>query len=38
MSSHVLTPGRYVGAADIEDDGERFEVKMQRLQRNLEPS
>jgi type I restriction enzyme M protein len=27
----VLTPGRYVGAADIEDDGERFEEKMKRL-------
>jgi type I restriction enzyme M protein len=28
---HVLTPGRYVGAADIEDDGEPFEDKMKRL-------
>ena len=28
---HVLTPGRYVGAADVEDDGEPFEEKMQRL-------
>jgi type I restriction enzyme M protein len=27
----VLTPGRYVGAADIEDDGEPFEEKMERL-------
>jgi type I restriction enzyme M protein len=27
----VLTPGRYVGAADVEDDGEGFEVKMKRL-------
>ena len=27
----VLTPGRYVGAADIEDDGEAFEEKMKRL-------
>ena len=27
----VLTPGRYVGAADIEDDGEGFEEKMRRL-------
>jgi type I restriction enzyme M protein len=27
----VLTPGRYVGAADIEDDGEVFEDKMKRL-------
>jgi type I restriction enzyme M protein len=28
---HVLTPGRYVGAAAAEDDGEPFEEKMQRL-------
>jgi type I restriction enzyme M protein len=28
---HVLTPGRYVGAADVEDDGEPFEDKMARL-------
>ena len=28
---HVLTPGRYVGAAEQEDDGERFEEKMLRL-------
>jgi type I restriction enzyme M protein len=28
---HVLTPGRYVGAAEQEDDGEVFEEKMQRL-------
>lgn len=28
---HVLTPGRYVGAADQEDDGEVFEEKMARL-------
>jgi type I restriction enzyme M protein len=27
----VLTPGRYVGAEDVEDDGEGFEVKMTRL-------
>jgi type I restriction enzyme M protein len=27
----VLTPGRYVGAADIEDDGEVFEDKMKRF-------
>ena len=27
----VLTPRRYVGAADIEDDGEVFEDKMKRL-------
>ena len=28
---HVLTPGRYVGAAPQEDDGEPFEEKMIRL-------
>ena len=28
---HVLTPGRYVGATDEEDDGEPFEEKMRRL-------
>ncbi len=29
--SHVLTPGRYVGAAPQEDDGEPFAEKMDRL-------
>jgi type I restriction enzyme M protein len=28
---HVLTPGRYVGAEDVEEDGEPFEEKMARL-------
>ena len=28
---HVLTPGRYVGAEEIEDDSEAFEEKMPRL-------
>jgi type I restriction enzyme M protein len=28
---HVLTPGRYVGAEAVEDDGEPFEEKMPRL-------
>ena len=28
---HVLTPGRYVGAAPQEEDGEPFEDKMKRL-------
>jgi type I restriction enzyme M protein len=33
---HVLTPGRYVGAADLEDDGELLEEKMKRLTTSLE--
>jgi len=33
--SHVLTPGRYVGAEDVEDDGEPFEEKMKRLSGTL---
>jgi type I restriction enzyme M protein len=33
---YVLTPGRYVGAADVEDDGEPFEEKMARLVGELE--
>jgi type I restriction enzyme M protein len=33
---YVLTPGRYVGAAEIEDDGEPFEQKMNRLTATLE--
>jgi type I restriction enzyme M protein len=38
ISSHgyVLTPGRYVGAADVEDDGEPFDRKMKRLTATLE--
>jgi type I restriction enzyme M protein len=28
---HILTPGRYVGAVEVEDDGEPFENKMERL-------
>ena len=28
---HVLTPGRYVGAEAVEDDGEPFEEKIKRL-------
>ncbi len=28
---HVLTPGRYVGSEEVEDDGEPFEEKMKRL-------
>jgi type I restriction enzyme M protein len=32
---HVLTPGRYVGAAQAEDDGEPFDEKMKRLTATL---
>jgi type I restriction enzyme M protein len=32
---HVLTPGRYVGAEAVEDDGEGFEAKMQALTEKL---
>ena len=28
---HVLTPGRYVGAKEVADDGDPFEEKMPRL-------
>ena len=31
----MLTPGRYVGAADAEDDGEPFDEKMKRLTAEL---
>jgi len=33
VASHgyVLTPGRYVGAEEVEEDGEPFEAKMRRL-------
>ncbi len=33
---HVLTPGRYVGAEAVEDDGEPFGEKMARLTKELE--
>ena len=32
---HVLTPGRYVGAEAVEDDGEPFEEVMARLAETL---
>ena len=34
-NDYVLTPGRYVGAAELEDDGELFEEKMQILAQTL---
>ncbi len=33
---YILTPGRYVGAEQVEDDDEPFEVKMNRLTAKLE--
>ncbi|QIZ71240.1 class I SAM-dependent DNA methyltransferase [Oxynema aestuarii] len=37
IASHgyVLTPGRYVGAEELEDDDEPFEEKMERLTKKL---
>jgi type I restriction enzyme M protein len=32
---HILTPGRYVGAAEVEEDGEPFEAKMAQLVEEL---
>ena len=32
---HVLTPGRYVGAEEVEDDDEAFAEKMQALTEKL---
>jgi len=34
--SHVLTPGRYVGAEELEEDDEPFEEKLKRLTAKLE--
>ena len=34
-NDYVLTPGRYVGAAELEDDGIPFEVKMKELSQTL---
>ena len=33
---YVLTPGRYVGAEEVEDDGEPFDEKMKRLTKKLD--
>ena len=33
---YILTPGRYVGIEDAEDDGEPFEEKMARLTKELD--
>ena len=32
---YILTPGRYVGIAEVEDDGEPFQEKMERLTSEL---
>jgi type I restriction enzyme M protein len=34
-NDYVLTPGRYVGAAEQEDDGVAFETKMRELSKTL---
>jgi len=34
--NHILTPGRYVGMAKVEEDDEPFEKKMERLTAQLE--
>ncbi|MDN5790424.1 MAG: type I restriction-modification system subunit M [Micrococcales bacterium] len=34
-SDYALTPGRYVGAAEVEDDGEPIEEKIERLTQDL---
>ena len=33
---YILTPGRYVGATEVEDDGELFGQKLKRLTAMLE--
>ena len=35
QQDYILTPGRYVGIEEQEDDGEPFEEKMERLTREL---
>ncbi|MBC8253448.1 MAG: SAM-dependent DNA methyltransferase [Ardenticatenia bacterium] len=34
--NHILAPGRYVGMAEVEEDDEPFEEKMERLMAQLE--
>lgn len=34
-NNYILTPGRYVGLEEVEDDGESFEEKMTRLTSEL---
>jgi len=34
-NNYILTPGRYVGMEEVEDDGEPFEEKMERLTTEL---
>jgi type I restriction enzyme M protein len=34
-AGYTLTPGRYVGTGEVEDDGEPFDQKMQRLTQEL---
>ena len=34
--NYILTPGRYVGAVEVEEDDEPFEEKMERLTAQLE--
>lgn len=34
-ADYALTPGRYVGSAEVEDDGEPIEEKIARLKTEL---
>ena len=35
-NGYILTPGRYVGAEEVEDDDEPFDEKIRQLTRKLE--
>jgi type I restriction enzyme M protein len=35
VHDYVLTPGRYVGTGELEDDGEDLDIKLQRLRKQL---